>query len=401
MSSDPTKKGTEEKLNDLKITPWEVDVSGSKKGTFDYEHIIQQFGCQKFMEEYSKKIEELSKKPAHIFLRRQLCFAHKDFDKILELLEKGTKFYLYTGRGPSSSSMHIGHSISFLVCKYFQEVFNAPVVIQITDDEKFVFKDKLRLDEAVQYGLDNIKDIIAFGFDPKLTYIFSNYRSSHHFDENTLKISKMINLNEAFKVFGFDMSSNIGMVQFPAKEIAPAFSSSFHFLPKNMPCLIPAAVDQDPYFRLARDKAKPLGELKPASLYVSLLPDLRGIDKKMSASDDSSSIYLSDTPAEIETKIKKHAFSGGRETLEQHKKLGADLDVDIAYQYCRFFLEDDAELERIRKAYGSGEMMTSEVKAKCIEAVQKFVGEFQRKRNMVTDEMVEVFMDLNKFDKKL
>ena len=397
VNGDDSNKQPNDKLKQIKITPWEVDVSGSVKGTFDYEHIIEQFGCQKFEESFSKEIELITKKKPSIFIRRNLCFAHRDFDKLLSMAKEGRKFYLYTGRGPSSSSMHIGHSISFLVCKYFQDAFNAPVVIQITDDEKFVFKGNLRLDEAIQYGFDNIKDIIAFGFDPKLTYIFSNYHSSHHFDENTLKISKLINLNEAFKVFGFDMSSNIGMVQFPAKEIAPAFSSSFDFLEKNMPCLIPAAVDQDPYFRLARDKANVLGELKPASLYVSLLPDLRGIDKKMSASEASSSIYLSDTPEMIAEKIKKHAFSGGRETLKEHKEKGANLDIDVAYIYLKFFLKDDDELEKIRVAYGTGQMTTSEVKEICIKAVQEFVGEFQEKRKKVTDDVAKHFMSLSKF----
>ena len=106
-------------------------------------------------------------------------------------------------------------------------------------------------------GRENIKDIIAFGFDPKLTYIFSNVYS-HHFEDVTLKISKTINLNEAFKVFGFDMSSNIGQVAFPSKEIAPCFLSAFKFIKQGTMCLIPVTVDQDPYFRLARDKAKVL-----------------------------------------------------------------------------------------------------------------------------------------------
>ena len=87
-----------------------------------------------------------------------------------------------------------------------------------------------------------MKDIMAFGFDPKLTYIFSNYEQSHLFLENILKVSKSISLNEAMKVFGFDTTKNIGMVEFPSKEIAAGISSSYSFLPKNMQCLIPFPV---------------------------------------------------------------------------------------------------------------------------------------------------------------
>lgn len=53
----------------------------------------------------------------------------------------------------------------------------------------------------------------------------------------------------------------------------------------------------------------------------------------MSASDYSSCITLKDTAAEIKNKIKKHALSGGRETTELHRKLGADLEVDVPYAY--------------------------------------------------------------------
>ncbi len=48
-----------------------------------------------------------------------------------------------------------------------QEAFNVPLVIQITDDEKFLFKADLTLDECHRLGYSNAKDIIACGFDPK------------------------------------------------------------------------------------------------------------------------------------------------------------------------------------------------------------------------------------------
>jgi tryptophanyl-tRNA synthetase len=37
---------------------------------------------------------------------------------ILDRYEKGKPFFLYTGRGPSSGSMHLGHMIPFMFTKY-------------------------------------------------------------------------------------------------------------------------------------------------------------------------------------------------------------------------------------------------------------------------------------------
>lgn len=74
----------------------------------------------------------------------------------------------------------------------------------------------------------------------------------------------------------------------------------------------------------------------------------------MSSSDPNSGILLTDTPKQIKDKVNKYAFSGGRQTVEEHKRLGADMDIDVPFQYLQFFLEDDEKLEDIRQKYSSG-----------------------------------------------
>jgi len=68
----------------------------------------------------------------------------------------------------------------------------------------------------------------------------------------------------------------------------------------------------------------------------------------MSASDPNSAIFLNDKPNDIKKKINSFAFSGGGATLKEHQEKGANLEVDIPYQYLRFFLESDERLEEIR-----------------------------------------------------
>ena len=57
-----------------------------------------------------------------------------------DLYEQKKPFYLYTGRGPSSDAMHLGHLVPFIMTKWLQETFDVPLVIQLTDDEKFLWK---------------------------------------------------------------------------------------------------------------------------------------------------------------------------------------------------------------------------------------------------------------------
>ena len=178
------------------------------------------------------------------------------------------------------------------------------------------------------------------------------------FYQNVVKIQKCVTYNQVKGIFGFDDSSPIGKISFPAIQAAPSFSSSFPFIfgdKKTVPCLIPCAIDQDPYFRMTRDEAPRLGYLKPALVHSSFVPAMQGAQTKMSASDTTSSIYLTDTPKQIKTKINKYAFSGGKDTIEEHREKGGDtevkddscgclipcIQVDISYQYLSFFLDDD------------------------------------------------------------
>ena len=100
---------------------------------------------------------------------------------------------------------------------------------------------------------------------------------------------------------------------------------------------------------MTRDVAPRLGFHKPALLHSTFFPALQGPQSKMSASDPTSSIYLTDTLDQVKQKINKYAFSGGRDTKEEHQKYGGNTEVDVSYQYLTFFLEDDAKLADIKQ----------------------------------------------------
>ena len=291
----------------------------------------------------------------------------------------------------------IYHSSSpFLsVGRYLQRVFDCHIVIQLTDDEKFLVKD-LTLPDCQKFAVENAKDIIAAGFNPEKTFIFADSKYFGVMYETVLKIQKLINYNQARAIFGFAESDPIGKIAFPPTQIAPCFSESFPHIFKgrsDIPCLIPYAIDQDPYFRLCRDIAPRLKLHKPASICSKFFPALQGRSSKMSASSVNTAIFMTDSPAQIKTKINRHAFSGGGETVEAHRARGANLAVDIPFQYLRFFLEDDQELSRVAQEYSSGHMLTGEVKALCIKTLQDFVGNFQKRRAAVTDAICKDFMN--------
>jgi tryptophanyl-tRNA synthetase len=156
------------------------------------------------------------------------------------------------------------------------------------------------------------------------------------------------------------------MYHFAAVQAAPSFSSSFPQIfgeQDDIPCLIPCAIDQDPYvsfsaphssgheadsqFLFTRDAADRLGYKKPALLHTKFLPALQGASTKMSASNVNSAIFMDDDPKTIAKKIKSHAFSGGGASREEHEANGGNPDIDVAYQYLSFFEDDDEKMETL------------------------------------------------------
>lgn len=65
-------------------------------------------------------------------------------------------------------------AVAYTVCRYLQDAFKVPLVIQLTDDEKWMWKN-LSLEESKRLARENAKDIIACGFDITKTFIFSDF----------------------------------------------------------------------------------------------------------------------------------------------------------------------------------------------------------------------------------
>lgn len=391
-------------------------AASAKLTCSDYDKLAKRFGATPISQELLDRFERVTGHKPHPLMRRGTFYTHRDFDKILDLYEAGKPFYLYTGRGPSSDSMHMGHLIPFLFTAWLQEVFGCVCVIQVTDDEKYLLdrdskkqqalikknpQDKRTpywiLDKYFEMGQANIADIIACGFDKEKTFIFSDLDYiSKAFYRNVVLMAKTMTVTQSKGVFGFGDSDNVGMLHFAAVQSTPSFANSFpHIFGErtDIPCLIPCAIDQDPYFLVCRDAADRLKYKKPALLHAKFLPALQGAGTKMSASNPNSNITLTDAPNVIKNKIRKHAFSGGGATQELHQQNGGNPDVDIAYLYLSYFEDDDAKMKHLADEYRAGRLSTVQLKDECIAKLQEVVSGFQKRRAEVTPELVKYYQD--------
>ncbi|HVP93003.1 MAG TPA: tryptophan--tRNA ligase, partial [Acidobacteriota bacterium] len=300
---------TDKEKNEMVVTPWEV------RGKVDYKRLIREFGTQPITKELLKKIEKHTGE-LHLQLRRQLFFSHRDLGIVLDLYEKGIKFVLYTGRGPSGP-VHIGHLVPWIFTKHLQEKFDTRLYFQMTDDEKFLVEDKLKLKETMNFGYENALDLIALGFKPENTFIIYDVQDIDLLYDIALEVAKRITYSTAKATFGFQDSTNIGWIFWPAIQAVPCFIHA-KLTGENVPALIPAAIDQDPYWRVTRDIAPKLGYYKPAQIHCRFLPGL-GIGGKMSASEPETSIFVTDTPDVVKRKV-WNAYTGGKGTAAEQRK---------------------------------------------------------------------------------
>ena len=353
------------------VTPWEV------RGHVDYDRLVQQFGTQKIDETLLRRIHKHTGE-LHPLLKRGLYFSHRDLNWVLDEYEKGRPFSLYTGRGPSSA-MHLGHMIPFYFTAWLQKHFKAKVWIEITDDEKFLFRDFETLAEATRVGYDNVLDIIAAGFDPKLTRIFFDTEYIHRLYPLAVQVAKRITFSTAKAVFGFDASNNIGQIFYTALQTVPCFLESID-QGRNVPCLIPCGIDQDPHFRITRDLAESLGYYKPALIHNKMMPGLKGLDSKMSSSQPDTAIFMTDTPEQAEAKL-RNAFTGGRATVEEQKRLGANPDICSVFAYYTYlFAPEDAYWKRVEAECRGGQRMCGDCKLELAGHVGTFLQEHQKRR---------------------
>src|ERR671924_829697 len=273
--SDESPENDKEKNDSTRVTPWEVE------GRIDYGRLIEEFGTQPISSEILEQFERVTGE-VHPMLNLHYFFSHRDLDFILRKVESGEKIYLYTGRGPSGM-VHMGHLMPWIFTKYLQDKFDSKLLFQLTDDEKFLYGQDRTMKEIELYTYENILDIIAIGFNPKKTKIIVNTKHIQHLYPIAIEVAKRITFSTARAVFGFSNSTNIGMIGFPPIQAAPCFLPTI-IEGRQVPVLIPAAIDQDPYWRMTRKYWQPL-------LAVSLQWRFRGNLAQMPLAAQFSGTY--------------------------------------------------------------------------------------------------------------
>jgi tryptophanyl-tRNA synthetase len=329
----------------------------------DYDKLLREFGVEDFT--------KLKVPDPLTTMSRGIVFGHRDLRPVLNAMKTGKKFAVMSGIKPSNY-LHIGSKMVVDEIVYFQN-HSGLVYYAIADLESLV-DNGLPLDKAREIAKDNIIDLIALGINPKKARIYLQ--------------SQEIKVQRLAYVYSCNVTNNMLKAIYGEHPVGIYMAALTQvgdiLLPQvehgKMPVVVPVGFDQDPHIRLTRDIAKKHGLTPPSSTYHKFMSSLLGVERKMSKREPQGVIYLNEDPKKARKKIMKYAFSGGRATLEEHRKKGGNPDIDVSYHYLTYLEEDDNKLKKIYNDYKSGKLLSGELKNILADKIEAFLIEHQKKR---------------------
>ena len=413
------------------INPW------SSTPKIDINRLFEEFGIESFAGQ--KQI--LENQPA--FIRRDIVAGHRGYESISDAIRMKKPFHVLTGFMPSGHP-HFGH---LMVMK--EVVWHISQggrgFISIADREAHAVRG-LSWDACDTYAREYMECLYALGFKGE---IYSQ-RKNNPLKDLAFEAATKINFSELSAIYGFGPETELAHAMSVAMQVGDILYPQL--VGGAAPTIVPVGIDQDPHIRLTRDVTKSLrmflvedrgthisirvkkatpeavdavakrfkgskkyeghvdlpaghtaaevdeivrsieqefggfGFMLPSSTYHSFLQGLQG--GKMSSSVPESLVWFDDTEKDAKKKI-MGALTGGKQTLEEQKRLGGEPEKCSIYQLNKFHMqEDDKELAHMCEACKAGELMCGTCKKETLERVLTFLKEFKEKRDEVSH-MVE------------
>jgi tryptophanyl-tRNA synthetase len=350
------------------IDPWSSAI-------IDYEKLTEQFGIKPF-EDFKKDIDN-----PHSLMKRGIIFGQRDYGRIVKSMREGKEFAVVSGMMPSGK-MHIGHKMIVDQLIWYQKK-GADIYIPIADMEAYSARG-IDFETSRELAISEyITNYIALGLDFEKENMNIYLQSENKIVGDLAYIlSKKVNFNEMRAIYGFSGSTNIAHLYAPLIQVSDILHPQIKECGGPKPTVVPVGPDQDPHIRLTRDIAERFkGKFRfitPSSTYHRFITGLTG--DKMSSSKPKSAIFLSDSPKVAEKKVKS-AKSGGRESLDEQRKLGGIPEECTVYELLLYHLvESDKELSELYHNCKSGDIMCGECKANAANMIRNFLDEFSAKR---------------------
>jgi tryptophanyl-tRNA synthetase len=347
------------------LDPWAADM------VEDYKDVMKEFGIG------TMEPDLLSRMPRdnHLF-RRGIVFAQRDLGRFLKAEETKKLHAVMSGIKPSNI-LHIGNYLVLEEIKYFQDA-GAAAHYAVADLEAYC-DNGTPLDESFKMAVDNVSDLLAVGVNPKKAHIYMQSREKRVTNLGFI-YSRNVTHNMLRAIYG---EKPIGLYMSALTQVGDILLPEMEDFGGPKPVLVPIGIDQDPHMRLTRDIAAKHDLVLPSSMYHKFIRSLTG-QAKMSKRDPMGMITLSEDEKSARKKIMS-ALTGGRNTVEEQKKLGGEPQKCVIYELYTYFQPDDKKLKEIFETCTSGARSCGDCKKQCADFMVSFLQEHQAKKAKAKD----------------
>lgn len=362
----------ESRVDKDRLDPW--GTSSIK----DYSRLQSEFG----IEPLAPLVSRFKRPSPHI--SRGIDFGQRDLGRILDAVDNHKPFAVMSGIKPDGV-FHLGNKMTADDMIYFQSLSKKATVYYAIADVEAYADNGLSYQESSKTAVRNVADILALGLDPDRAVVYKQSEEMKVMKMSTI-FSRGVTNNMLKAIYG---ERQIGLYMSALIQAGDILMPQLPELGGPKPVLVPVGADQDPHIRLCRDLAarydSEFGFIPPSSIYHKLQLALTG-GQKMSKRIPESGFTLDDTSAEASGRIRV-AFTGGRDTVEEQRRLGGRPDICPVYDLYRFhFAKDDEHSERVHRECAKGVRLCGECKQEAIGLVKGFLADHHKKRDALVGE---------------
>jgi tryptophanyl-tRNA synthetase len=348
----------------------------------DYSRLQAEFG----IEPVAPLLPRFRKLSHH--LSRGIDFGQRDLGRIVEAVDRGTPFAVMSGIKPTGD-FHLGTKMTADDMVYFQSLSDKATVFYAVADVEAYCDNGLSFNETSKIAVRNVADILALGMDPDRAVVYLQSEEMRVMRFATI-FSRGVTNNMLKAIYG---ERQIGLYMAALVQAGDILMPQLPEFGGPKPVVVPVGADQDPHIRLSRDLAAryhdEFGFIAPSAVYHRLMLSLSG-EQKMSKRTVSSSFTLDDTSV-VATRRVLSAFTGGRDTVEEQRRLGGRPDICPVYDLYRFhFGLSDEHVKRVRDECLGGTRTCGECKREAAGLVKSFLEEHRRKRESLMGDAKEL-----------
>jgi tryptophanyl-tRNA synthetase len=338
----------------------------------DYDRLYQEFGISPMTPELVESLK------ANRYVRRKLIFGQRDLQRIMEAVVGGKPYAVMSGIKPTGP-FHLGSKVTAEEIVFFQSLSKRATAFYAIADVEAYCDNGMSMAESSKMAVINVADLLALGLDPHRAVIYKQ-SDSLAVQDLAFVFSRDVTFNTLKAIYG---ERPIGLYLSAFVQAGDILLPETKIFGGPRPVLVPVGADQDPHIRLTRDVAQKhtsdMGLIPPSAIYHKLVRSLKG-DNKMSKRDPMTMLTLDDTPKEAKKKILA-AFTGGRATVEEQRRLGANPNICPVYDlYLYHFVEDDSIVKTVHDECVSGARLCGDCKLQAAGYVESFLMKHQEKR---------------------